>query len=104
MKLHCQLRDKEKRKRRKKNQQAERAGKTRISGQQHPRSVVGRQTVMLKFRSHTLLQTMLSLGRRRMTDSGGGKNKKRGGREGDRHRACIAQILLCNKEKNKDGS
>lgn len=74
----------------KKNQQAWRGGKTRISGQQHPRSLVGRQTVMLKFRSHTLLQTMLSLGRRRMRDSGGGKNRKRGGREGDRNWACTA--------------
>lgn len=42
-----------------KNQQALRGGKTRISGQQHPRSLVGRQTAMLKFRSHTRLQTTL---------------------------------------------
>lgn len=29
------------------------------SGQQHPRSLVGRQTLMLKFSSHSRLQTML---------------------------------------------
>lgn len=55
--LHCQLRDREGGK----NQQGweSRGGKTRISGQQHPRSLAGRQTLMLKFRSHTRLQTML---------------------------------------------
>lgn len=43
------------------------------SGQQHPRSLVGRQTLMLKFRSHTRLQTMLLTTKGRTRGRGGEK-------------------------------
>lgn len=55
--MHCQLIDEEGEK--KSTGWEMRGGKTRISGQHHPRSLLGRQTLMLKFRSHTRLQTML---------------------------------------------
>lgn len=78
--LHCQLRDEGA------EGEINRVGvegrENKNSGQQHPRSLVGRQTLMLKFRSHTRLQTMLLTRegedeRRRGRESGGGGGKKR---------------------------
>ena len=58
--------------------------KNKKSGQQHPRSLVSRHTLMLKFRSHTCLPTMLLTGEGKDERQRGRRSRRGGARTGQR--------------------